>query len=72
MFAFENGTVLKTLDGDTFHTINGQNETELYYFNITLRNATVNLSATVDYDGEIDEKNESNNDMSIEEDLPEE
>jgi len=72
LYAFENETQMKTMNGTDYYTINGQNETELYYFNITLRNATINLSATVDYDDEIDETNETNNEMSIEEDIPEE
>ncbi len=72
LFAYENETSMYTTNGDLFYEIEGQNTTELYYFNITMRNGTITISATVDLDDDIDESNESNNEMEIEEDIPEE
>jgi hypothetical protein len=72
LFAFENGTIMNTTTHELYYIIRGQNETESYYFNFSMRNVTINVTAIVDFDDEIDEQNETNNNMTIQASLPEE
>ena len=65
IYAFENSTQMDTSDGLEYATINGGNDTDTFYFNITAFNATINVTAVVDYDDDVDEINETNNNMTI-------
>lgn len=63
--AFENNTMMNTTDGLEYATLNSKNETDTVYFNFTLFNVTINVTAVVDYDNQINETNETNNNMTI-------
>ncbi|MBN2111584.1 hypothetical protein JW707_00640 [Candidatus Woesearchaeota archaeon] len=65
IYAFENGTRMNTETGLQYFTLNGQNTTTVFYFNFTLSNITINATAAVDYDSQINETNETNNNMTI-------
>lgn len=71
LYAFENGTRMDTSEGDDYHTITGGETENIYYFNFTMWNITlstpqiINITAVADYDDEINESNETNNNMTI-------
>jgi len=64
IYAFEEGTRMDTTDGEQFVTLNGMNQTDTFFFNITMT-GSLNLTAVVDYDDDINETNETNNEMTI-------
>ncbi len=65
IYAFENNTRMKTLNGLNYAEINGKNDTDTFYFNMTIYNKMINITAVVDYDDEIEEINETNNNRTI-------
>lgn len=65
IYAFENNTRMNTIDGLQYAQINGKNSTDTFYFNFTIYNATINVTASVDYTNLINETNETNNNKTI-------
>ena len=65
VYAFEENIRMDTTSGEDYALAYGGSSNDTFFFNFTITNMTINVTAYVDYDEEVNETNETNNNMTI-------